>query len=57
MKLFKNGVGRPSNDTIKKRRIFVVLIIVLCFLTCVASFVLVKTYTNKAEEAQNKNIS
>ena len=30
MKLFENGVGRPSNEIKKKRKIFVVSIVTLC---------------------------
>ena len=38
MGVFKNGVGRPSNETIKKRNIFKVLCVLLVFIIVVMTF-------------------
>ena len=32
MELFKNGVGRPSNEIKKKRRSFVIAIVLVCIM-------------------------
>ena len=41
MKLFENGVGRPSNDTIKKRRIFyVILFLCVALILCIGTYLL-----------------
>lgn len=52
MKLFENGVGRPSNEIKKKRKIFIASIIVLCIaLVSVIAFTLTKVSTNRLKGA------
>ena len=54
MKLFENGVGRPSNEIKKKRKIFIASIIVLCIaLVSVIAFTLTKVNTNRLKGAYN----
>lgn len=54
MKLFENGVGRPSNEIKKKRKIFIVSIVVLCIaLVSVIAFTLTKVNTNRLKGAYN----
>ena len=57
MKIFKNEVGRPSNEIIKKRRIFYGLVSMLCItIICVISILLYRSDENslKGETAGSK---
>ena len=54
MGLFKNGVGRPSNETIKKRRIFYVALVAVLGLT-VAFSALSTTLTINGQAKVNKS--
>lgn len=56
MKLFENGVGRPSNEIKKKRKIFIASIIVLCIaLVSVIAFTLTKVNTNRLQGVVTMN--
>ena len=58
MKLFKNEVGRPSNDTLKKRKMVIIGVVVLVICLVIGGGILVKKafFTNSIEGA-NKNAS
>lgn len=48
MKLFENGVGRPSNETLKKRRVFIlVAVLIVIGLIAGVTYVLTTTSTEK----------
>ena len=52
MKLFENGVGRPSNEIKRKRKIFIASAVILCIaLVSVLAFVLTKVRTDKLQGA------
>ena len=49
MKLFENGVGRPSNETIRKRRIFIASIVAMVALILTVGGVLLTNSFNEKE--------
>lgn len=54
MKLFENGVGRPSNEIKKKRKIFIASAIILCIaLVSVFAFTLTKVDTERLQGRSN----
>lgn len=55
MGLFKNKVGRPSNEDIKKRRIFYACIMVFTVLLIGLGFFLTNKYINKTVGAVSQN--
>lgn len=56
MKLFKNEVGRPSNETIKKRRIFRIFIIVVAILILgLGGFLVVNSFCSNEILGEGKN--
>ena len=54
MELFKNGVGRPSNEIKKKRRNFVIAVILVCVIAIGGlSYLVINNFSNK-ENKSNK---
>ena len=52
MKLFENGVGRPSNETIKKRKVFICLLVVIVMVVIFgATYMLSKVNTKDIKGA------
>ena len=52
MKLFKNGVGRPSNETIKKRKIVVLSIVLVVFAMILGSAIFIAGFTANTMKAE-----
>lgn len=56
MELFKNSVGRPSNDILIKRRKFVILIIVAVIAVLgVSTFLVVRSFSGGSVNGKSKN--
>ena len=56
MELFKNGVGRPSNETLKKRRNMKVLIAIFVIaIVGISGYYMYNTFSTKTIESGNKN--
>ena len=56
MKLFKNKVGRPSNEIIKKRRIFIASLIILFLLLIFIIFILFNQKTVNLKGSAKKGL-
>ena len=56
MKLFKNVVGRPSNETLRKRKVFMISIcIIAVLLVGTATYLVVSSFKSKDIGGTNKN--
>ncbi len=59
MGVFKNGVGRPSNETIKKRNIFKVIcvLLILVIIVLIGYILNDKNVDNKEPKTTTKNVN
>ena len=58
MGLFKNGIGRPSNETIRKRRTaYVFIFIVIVSLACAGYYYVSNIFKNSGLNSKEKNAS